>query len=447
MSDIDTEKRASGKQIPFKVLSVIVSSLITIFGLYESLKTNQACFVFGVCAIMLIVIAVIIKRQYPDKFWTVLLNGIVILFLSSAVFIYNVLNEVNGSAWYESIRKDDDERLVEMKLKADGGDGIAQMELSDYYDEHKDYEHANKYALKAAYNGNARAYERLAHYYLYGLGGKVDIHQAITNTINAMRIEREVNLPILKEMEDRGVLLSSTDSLRLNRCVSNAVLFDSIYQEASSIIEKEGWVAFVEYIEKNHSLIENASTDGYRPATELLYVSEFMKHPQGSDELHRLAAMLYQSSYLPTQTLDRTLFLRSYHRNNRYDTNYYLQYIKDNDYAFLVFGNDILRWVSPKKMSDYTNNAVISEYELYRAQYEWFKRLELGVIKPVSYIWHGYLEETTNEKAIANELLRRSIEELQDRMDNPAERDTTVYDLMTSRAVAIHIATPWSKAN
>ena len=447
MPDTVNGKRTPGKQVFYNAISVIVSSGITLFGLYESLKTTQACFVFAVCAVMLIVISFIIKRRSSEKFGTFLLNGIAILILSSSVFLYDWLTEVNGSIWYESIKKNNDESLIEMKSKADNGDGVAQMELSDYYDARRDFEHASKYAQKAAFNGNARAYERLALYNLEGLGCKVDVQSAISYTIDGMKHGEDAFTRIWKIIEEKKIVLSPTDSLKLKRCVDKKQQLESIFLEADSVLRLEGLVSLVQYIDNNKAIIEDASIDGYRPATELLYVNEFIKHPQGSDELHRLATMLYQASFLPTQTLDRSNFYRYYHNEESYDTKNFKRYIKENDYALLIFGDRILDIVSPEKLLFYTDAAVLNEYELYRAQFEWLKKLNDGTIKPVYFIWKFYFASTFDEASVARELLKRSIAEVQDRMDHPAEKDPAVYDLLMSRGVEIHIATPWSPVN
>lgn len=448
MANIEQEKEKAlpQKLLLHQVITVLISTVITLVGLYEALETKQACYVYWAFCIMLVITAFVLRKRYPQQFRTLLLNSGAIL-LVTVIYLCCESNKVDGSVWYDSLEENVNDELKDLISRADSGNGLAQAELSDYYHQKRDYEKAIEYARKAANNGNAHSFMRIAWYNLYGLGCKVDIQECVNNILSALRLERIDCSPILKVMEEKGFTLTPTDSLKLKKRIDNIKLFDRLYRETDTLRKTDGVISAVKYIEKYRTVIEDASIDGYRPATALLYACEFERNPQGSKELSRLAHVLYQASYIPTQVLVRPHFFRSYYNDRTYSLYNFKNYIKDNDYVFLSFGDDMLTEFLPESFTNYSNRALLNEYELFRAQYDWVKGLKDGSIPSVLFFYPTPSDPSDykiDEVGLARELLRRNIAAVQERMDSPAERDTINYDYDTNLQVTIGMDTPLS---
>lgn len=443
MKNNNTADNISDKRGLQRIVSIVITSVFTIVGLIESLETETTCYVFIASAIMLGLLAFALKKKYPEHFWNFLLNAGVIIVLSFASLIYINNNRVSGALWYESMRvNDEDAAFLRLIDKADGGDGVAQAQVSDYYHNKKDYNRAFYYASKAANNDNAQAYARLALYRIWGLGCKVDVHEGVSNMISALQRERIDFSPLLQEMGNKGIVLSPEDSDRLSRRLERSERMKSIYLTARSILIQDGWFALMKYIDENAPSIEDASDDGYRPATELLYIREFYKNRRYSQDMYRATFKLYQCSYIPTSTIDRAMFFQSFYQDDHYTTEKYQQYIDDGDFAFL-FGYDMLiKKATPVHYQVYSNKALLDEYELFRAQYDWCKDREDGKFHPVYYIW-GTMGDNGKDVFYARELLRKNIAAVQKRMDSPVE---SIDDMMESTGIEITISTPWGSS-
>ena len=448
----NTDSRKFGNQKKQRIVSFAISLIITLWGLFESLNTEKACFVFLVGAVMLLLTSWALNKEYKEQAETLRINAVIVIVVTLLVYFLVIGNRASGSVWYYSLRENPYKDREETLSKADAGDGVKQVEAADFYEEEEDYIHAMKYAQKSADNGNDRATIRLANYYVHGLGGKPDIHQGISNLINVMRREKYDHLDLLREVGIAEESLSKTDSMRFAWHTDNQRRISEIIDQADSIYNKKGWIDAKAYIDKNKSVLKAASLGEYRPATRLLYASEAMKNPNGSKELHRLSQMLYQSCYLPTNTFDRGFFYQYYYLDTLYNTDNYQRYINDNDYSLLVLGYQILNQLPPEKIHMLGNEGLLNEYELFRAQYRWFKHCLDTSFVPVVLVWGNSLVNIMNEVNITNEdelvisreLLQRSIREIQDRMDDPAAIINN-GDFIESHKLEIKINTPWSR--
>ena len=91
-------------------------------------------------------------------------------------------------------------------------------------------------------------------------------------------------------------------------------------------------------------------------------------------------------------------------------------FIKDNIYLFLLpdIGKHILKG---NPAEDYTNQLLISQYQLFRAQYTWCQKLDHDPDSRIDY-YYGVINDYHSDYLNAKMLLKRQIRAIQSRMNN-----------------------------
>ena len=433
--NIDKKEFSDTKENNWQVLiSVVISIVITLIGLWGSLETRSTCMVFGVAAILLLITGRLVKNKYPEECKNIISSAISILIVSLIAYFTIDSTPLEGSFWYQTLRDSEDEELLSLIDKADnGGDGLAQAELSDYYDSKKDFPKARLYATKASNNWNARAFYRLAEYDINGLGCEVDIRDGINHFINALRLERFDYSNFLNELSQKEKDLSPTDSMRLALFLQSHEYVDSMIEDSFNYSRRYNNSIEGKNKESNSlTTLNYASLSGYRNATVALYLLV----PHLSPESHRLAEVLYNVAYIPTNTIERAFFFRDYYGESYYDTDQYERYIKDNDYSLLFNGEGLLNRFLSRSYDVFSYQGVIKEYVLFRSQYQWIKNRNIGVIPSVNYLhfMNGGSQLAKQDERIARELLRYIIIAVQSKMNNPSAWDESdrTKDLLKS---------------
>ena len=441
--NIDKKEFSETKENNWQVLiSVVISIVITLIGLWGSLETRSTCLVFGVAAIMLLITGRLVKNKYPEECKNIVSSAISILIVSLIAYFTIDSTQLEGSLWYQTLRDSEDEEILTLINKADnGGDGLAQAELSDYYHSKKDYPKARLYATKASNNWNARAFYRLAEYDINGLGCEVDIRDGINHFINALRLERFDYSNFLNELSQKEKDLSPTDSMRLALFLQSHEYVDSIIMNSFSLLAGvKDPIERRNKVNHNITLLNYASLSGFRNATVVLYSR--VATAEKSAEAHRLAEMLYNVAYIPTNTFERFTFFRSYYQEDRYDTENYKRYIKDNEYSLLLMGDKILNHFSLESYDLFSYQTAINEYALFRSQYQWIKNRNNGIIFSVNYYLTDDSQRAAEEERVAWELLRNNIMAIQNKMNNPTAWDESnkTRDFIKSHGIMMDIS-------
>ena len=150
-------------------------------------------------------------------------------------------------------------------------------------------------------------------------------------------------------------------------------------------------------------------------------------HPGGSETLHRLAKDLYQVNHVPTSPFDRHLFFIFLRGNGFYLSNYQ-QLIRDNHYGHL-FIKSIRK--NLEDHSAFSNELLIKEYELFRAQLNWCKSLLEGEEQIRRFLYGNNSNDYQMNYEDAKSMLNTSILAIKDRMNCLEEMAGADYDLLT----------------
>lgn len=404
------------------IVKGIVSAIITLISLYQTIHNPTACWTFIIAAIVVGVLAILLfKRNKQDAIVAICSAIIMLIFSVWGVIQDNELKK-NESSWISFLRSRPEDSFLELKRKADSGDSPSQIKVSSEYAHRVDYSNALKYAQKAADNGSAEAFAQVALYQIYGMGCIADIQQGVSNMINAQRIDNYRFDSILEELSERGIVLSETDSMRLRHSDQVRERLKEIDNLIISTYNEKGNASTIMLIQSLAEEINQYSLSGYIPATEILFFGEMLKNPNGSPELRRLATQLYKANQIPTQPFERGYFLQLVRDDeDYYDSKKYQQYIKDNNYCFVGMIEAFHDNIPSFDYGKYSNKFLIEEYELFRAQYEWFLSLKEKRIPNKGLAFSLVPENYIIDVYIAEELLRSNILGIQQRMLCPEQ--------------------------
>ena len=127
------------------------------------------------------------------------------------------------------------------------------------------------------------------------------------------------------------------------------------------------------------------------------------------------ARELYKINRIPTGPRSRNEFLLCLRPQDEYMFSDYKQHIEENDYlpALVYDAGD-----PEEDRSNYADSLLFQEYELFRAQYDWYRRLSNGTIREVRYVI-GADKEVPELLHNAKTLLKQNIMAVKEREKNP----------------------------
>lgn len=405
----------------------ITGTVATAWQLSQTIGLCIICLIMAAC---LLALYIYLKKQ-RSKYAIVSLISCIIMACSSAIGIIVICNQQKRSnLWNQYLEAKKAGEVDELKIRADSNDGPAQYDLSTRYFYDGDYSDAKEYAQKAADNGCAMGYSLLASLYQNGLGCPVNIRQAVSNMIKAMRLDC-IKLSSIEDIHD----LSETERLALADCEKDAANLISLRKEIVAAFVEKGELGVLNSIGKHHDELLSLSNKGFIPASELLYTEEAIKHPEGTDELQRLATILYQVNHIPTGPWNRFVFFKSMKRINTYNSDDYPSFIKDNIYLYLLpdIGNPILKG---NPAEEYSNQLLISQYQLFRAQYTWCRELDIDSDNRIDY-QYGVINNYHSDYLNAKMFLKRQIRAIQSRMNNLDWPYETERELTTNLDISV----------
>ena len=430
MSDINTTIKGTA------------SAIITLFSLHQTINNPNACWAFIIAAIIMGVAACFFYRKNKLEAIVAFISaGIMILFSSCGLYHDQRLKKDEG-AWLVFLNTRSEDRIAALKRKADSGDGPSQLELSTEYYQHADYGNALGYAQKAADNGSAEACTRVALFKIFGMGCIADVQQGITYLIRAQKFGNYSFDSIYKEITDNGIVLSDTDRMRMDQSNQIQIRLEEINSLLEDAYDNKGNSATISLFQQLYEEIKQYSLEGYISAIEMLYFGEFLIAPNGSQELKRLANQLYQANHIPTAPIDRGYFFQLVHNDDiSYDSKKYKQYIKDNNYYYLGFV-DLLDKDASTVYEKYSNKYLIEEYELYKAQYEWFISLKEDKNLQTNYVFRLHTIDYDKYVILAEALLRQNINGIKLRMEHPELGSSEDEDWLIGRSFKVTFANP-----
>ena len=363
---------------------------------------------------------------YEDEklyFYCLLASSIIII--GFAVYGLISINEQKQGdvVWEEHLERINvDPELERLKTLADENDGPAQYELSQLYLDRLDYRNALKYAQKSADNGNGQAYIQLVQMYYNGMGDKIDIHQAVSNMVEAQKRDRISFAPMLEDISDQ---LSSDEKARLQDSERVKQRSASICSAIVDALNQKGDKAAIEMIKSSHAELEALSMMGNLPATECLYLEEAFKMEPDTVELDRLTRVLYRSNHLPDSPVDRAFFFSFMDGEKAYSDEDFMTHIQNRNFAFLSKeGMKFMRAAEKGGIWDESSDEhLLRDYQLFRAQYEEMKKLTSGERSHIHYVlFHGcdYNELERDAKS----LLESNIVAIKKRMREPGKTES-----------------------
>ena len=295
----------------------IVGTTGTAWQLSQERVASYVCFFLGLFFLVFSISIIQLSRRH---FAITFITGTILLVFSARSFIIMTREELRSDLLKGYLIVKAGDTVDVLKSKADDNDGPAQYDLSTRFLIEKDYLNARIYAQKAADNGNALGYARLAIMYKEGLGCRVDIHQAVSNMIKAKQRDDII-------FNDIFIIdsLSESDRLALKACEADMYLLNSIKDEIRNTSDLQ---YVLDCLNRHYYELAYLSSRGFVPASRLLYFREFFINPGGSDELKRLAELLYKVGDIPTAPMERFLFFNSISQMNEYNSNDYISSIQ-----------------------------------------------------------------------------------------------------------------------
>ena len=413
------KNRLASSFVPF------VGALGTISSTLALMREMLPCIVFILVGLVLLgYFMTLVKKKgvkgMIKEEWPLLLYAVLMLSIASAGGLLQ-LREINREKlWMRYIEANNSTREDELKMRADADDGPSQFKLGmRYYEEH-DFTQAMKYFQRAGDGGNGQAYMMLSAMYAQGLGTNRDPHRAATSMIKARRTDFISDSRI--RQEDIYNELTETEKMMLDETLVELSNLEAVVREPQGSVDN----ARV-FLNRHHDELQRLSLKGYIPATEYLYVEEMFMHPGGSETLHRLAKDLYQVNHVPTSPFDRHLFFIFLRGNGFYLSNYQ-QLIRDNHYGHL-FIKSIRK--NLEDHSAFSNELLIKEYELFRAQLNWCKSLLEGEEQIRRFLYGNNSNDYQMNYEDAKSMLNTSILAIKDRMNCLEEMAGADYDLLT----------------
>lgn len=403
----------------------VVGALGTISSTLALMKEMLPCIIFILAGLLLLgyCISLVNKKGVKGVIkeeWPLLLYAVLMLSIASTGGLLQLRENNREKLWMRYIEANNSTQIDELKMRADANDGPSQFKLGmRYYDEHN-FTQAMKYFQRAGDGGNGQAYMMLSAMYAQGLGTNRDLHRAATSIIKARRIDFISDSRI--RQEDIYNELTETEKMMLDETLVELSTLEAIVREPQGSVDN----ARV-FLNRHHDELQSLSLKSYIPATEYLYVEELFMHPGGSETLHRLAEELYQVNHVPTSPLDRHLFFIFLRGNGFYLSNYQ-QLIRDNHYGHL-FIKSIRK--SLEDHSVFTNDLLIKEYELFRAQLIWCKSILEGDEQIRRFLYGSNSNDYQMNYEDAKSMLNTSILAIKDRMNRLEEMADVDSDLLT----------------
>ena len=377
----------------------IASTVITAFQVTHNWIT---CIVFlALSFVLLYYVIVRFKDNRQDRISGIVC--IVIMVLSSGIGLWNSFNQnQRDERWQAYLLEERDTKLENLISKANANDGPAQMELSDYYYSNSDYKKSREYAQMAADNGNIKGYARLVDIDYWGRGCVPNHERAFKNILRGQHVDYAhfdyEGITDNLSASQRAQYLSTETKQKRMLLISN---------EIGNAIES-GRSSAKAVFAKYHDEIVELYNDEFVPAIEALYIESWLNHDE--QDMYEYAKQLYAVNRIPTGPMSRYRFLLMLHQREEDGTEYYDDYIAENNYiSAYAFDYEITR-----DRSEFTSSLLFQEYRYFRAQYQWYKDLSEGKIKEVDYF-------ITADKPLpelyrnARILLEKNIEAIQER--------------------------------
>ena len=402
--------------------SIITTTVVPILGTlvtaFQVTREIWACILFIVIA-MIVGIALFIgyKRKTVDNQKRV--AGIIcisIMFVTAIIGIITSRFQHSRNEMWDSYLKGEKNRdLQELIEGVDKNDGPAQMKLSDYYYDRNDFHQARYYAQMAADNGNSKGYERLILLDYWGWGGKMNFERAFSNILRAQQkgytsytIKDEHFLERLTGLQKAALEESLRDQERILAIKKDIA---STIAPTGRLLDGEGRFAFY------HDELVSLALKGFLPATECLLLEAWIS--QDSLQCRDYAKELYSAGRIPTAPGLRHQILGFVDKGGNYRITDYKNHIANNDYLLVVTFDPNEK---PEKRRTYSDSLLVQEYELFRAQYEWYTGLNNGEIDRIDYL----IVTDSDVPILCNiskELLRRNIEAIKERANHLGELD------------------------
>lgn len=353
------------------------------------------------------------KKNKIKEDWPLLLYACLMLAIASIGVVLQQRDNNRDKLWRRFIEANNSILTDELKLRADAGDGPSLYELGLRYLGEHDFKGAREHFQKAADGGMGVAFAQLASMDAQGLGTARNPHRAASNMIRARRVDY-ISDRIIRE-EELYDQLTETERMQLDETRVELSRLAAIQKEASGKREHMS-----EVLNRHHDELLKLSLRGYIPATEDLYVEEQLMNPDGSETLQRLANDLYKVNHIPTAPGDRSMFFSYLYGTTSYSTGDYKQHIRDNNYLFLLSPSLFL---DAEDHSDYSDDLLVKEYELFRSQLDWC-RLLLEDRTRIRMFLFGHLNDYQKNYEDAKKMLGASIMAIKERM--------THYDVMSN---------------
>ena len=411
-----------------KYLTSIGNGALTIFlssfTAYQLSHENLTCYILLGTALILLVLGIGFWKS--DKVYSVCLfiafGGI----LSFSIYGLYIIEQQKDDhvVWQEYLADLKDPELERLKTLADNDDGPSQYELANYYFNSHNYIKSREYAQKAADNGNVNGYILLVRFYLNGIGCNKDIHQAVSNMIKAQRADYKDFTPLWMEIKEQ---LTEDERSSLVESRETQKHLEALSKDVFSTLISKGEDAARKVIGSYYHELSLYSKMGYIPATEYIYLEECYRSDRDSSKLKELTDKLYRADHIPSNPPERAAFFGFLRGKEYYDDRDFQQHIQDRNFAFIF--PDIDKRSSQENRWDYSKASdehLIRDYQLFKAQYEEMKKYANGEIESKDYVFSLACDHNSNYR-LAKVLLKSVIDEIQSRKYSAGmtEIDTT----------------------
>lgn len=399
----------------------IASTVITAFQVTRNWIT---CLVFlGLSLVVLYYVIVKFKDSRQDRISGIIC--IVIMLISSVIgLVHSATQKQRDERWQAVLMEDRDTNLDKLIAKADANDCPSQVRLSDHYYSVGDYVKSRKYAQMAADNGNMQAYSRLVDIDYWGKGCKPNRERAFSNMLKCQRVDLAVfNYSSIIDS------LSDSERARLADTERYHERLKEIARTIGEIFITSGSTNAKKAFDKYHDELVDLYNRGFVPALEYLYMEAWLNGD--SEASADYARQLYAVNRIPTGPISRFHFLNQIHPRERYKFSDYEEHIAENNYLPAA----LYHYESKVDRSIYANVMLFREYQLYRAQYKWFKDLNEGKVKEIQFFISVDMEALTAYN-YSKDLLKMNIDAIKEREQDPGKALPEEYT--TDRSYASH---------
>lgn len=371
----------------YSILSeFILTPVLTIATVSQLSSTQEGRLMIGIAAaVMLIYSAYMLWKKWEEEMLRyrsfVLIGcafiGIVFCFVGSSREKAALKYDARRNQFMSEMRQG----YLDQKKREQEMDGYRLIAQAEKYYKDEYYKEAREYAQRAANERIPDGYIMLAKLDILGIGGPVDEHQAVTNTIKAMKYG------FVAPKEETAKLfrgsISLSDSLEIEECRKQQAFVLAIKKHAIEAYNKSGKGEALKIIRENGKELSSLAVSGFAPAAELMFLNAYYSKPIDFAGLKLYSEMLYRAASLSTNPAVRADQLKAYRGSDYYEKNGYEGYINDKNFFSFLF---------LEESADAYNYSVLpldeltERYTLMKAQREWFRALCFSPVYRNDYV-------------------------------------------------------------